>query len=194
MYNQRSSKVWGRISRQWVHVASDEIQLLIKPEKSFKYLTPVLQILLSHFESITALLGAQSFHFLADPLEVEAQINDLLTLRNRANFKTKPLLVWEPRPSSCTPANHDAFLRAVQKVDVFTPNHVELAAIFGHSNPEIVDVDVIQTLVLKFLNSGSTIIVRASEKGCFVASRSCSHWLPPYYEPVGEPLKTRHPK
>ena len=126
-------------------------------------------------------------------MEVEAQISSLLMLRERANIKAKPLLVWEPRPSSCTPANHDGFFQAVQKIDVFTPNHVELAAIFGHSNPEIVDADLIQALALKFQDSGSTIIVRAGERGCFVAAGSCSHWLPPYYEPVGEAHKKLSP-
>ncbi len=167
---------------------------MIKPKKNFKYLTPVLQILPSHFESATTLLGARNFHFLVDPREVKAQINDLLILRNRANVKAKPLLVWEPRPSSCTPANHDAFFQAVKKVDVFTPNHVELAAIFGHSSPETVDAEVIQALALKFLDPGLTIVVRAGERGCFVASGSCSHWLPPYYEPVGEASKKISPK
>ena len=127
-------------------------------------------------------------------MEVDAQIDSLLTLRNRANVKAKPLLVWEPRPSSYTPACHDVFFQAVQKVDVFTPNHVELAAIFGHSDPETIDTDVIQALALKFRVSGSTIIVRAGERGCFVASGSCSHWLPPYHEPVGEAHKISSPK
>ena len=127
-------------------------------------------------------------------MEVEAQVDLLLTLRGRANIKAKPLLVWEPRPSSCTPINHDAFFQAVQKVDIFTPNHVELAAIFGHSNPETVDTDVIQGLALRLVDSGSIIIVRAGERGCFVTSGSCSHWLPPYYKPLGGAAKRLSPK
>ena len=73
----------------------------------------------------------------------------------------------------------------MQKVVIFTRNHVELAAIPRHSNPETVDADVIEALALRFEDSSSTIVIRAGERGYFVASGSCSHWLPPYYEPIG---------
>ena len=43
---------------------------------------------------------------------------------------------------------------------MFTPNHVELAAIFGCPNPENVDADVNQALALRFVDSGSSIVVR----------------------------------
>ena len=70
--------------------------LLIELENNFQYLLPVLQTLPSHFES-TALLGGRSFHFFADPIEIETKVNLLLTIRDKANIEAKPLLVWEPK-------------------------------------------------------------------------------------------------
>ena len=79
-----------------------------------------------------------------------------------------------------------------------TVNHVyvDILILPGcvYSPIEQVDADVIHALALNFLDSGLTIVVRAGERGYFVASGSCSHWLPPYYEPVGEAPKKSSPK
>jgi sugar/nucleoside kinase (ribokinase family) len=76
-------------------------------------------------------------------------------------------------------------------VDVFSPNHIELAALFG------LDLDgdgqceraTIQVLGHKCMISGigafnkGTIVVRAGQEGCCIFSRKRQDfvWLPPYY-------------
>lgn len=76
-------------------------------------------------------------------------------------------------------------------VDVFSPNHVELAAIFGILMLTSADRVAIQEMAYKFLEAGigssghGAIIVRAGEDGCFINSTTQpAKWLPPYYEAV----------
>lgn len=170
--------------------------------KHFKYLTPTLEILPTHFES-TPLLSSRSFRILASPLECLHTIRDLLSLRRMASFTRQPMIIWEPRPSSCSPENLDAFFRAVSVVDVFSPNHVELAAIFGKLMSTSVNRLAIQEMASKFLTAGigssghGAIIVRAGEDGCFVnTARQPAKWLPAYYEALdcGGQNKVASPK
>lgn len=162
----------------------------MKAVKQFKYLTPTLDIVPTHFEC-TPLLRSQSFHILASPLECIGHVDELLGLRQHAGITCRPLILWEPRPSSCSPDNLDDFLRAVQAVDVFSPNHVELAAIFGLSKPASLDHATIEGLASRFLKSRvgasgqGTVIIRAGENGCFVKSTNQpAEWLPAYYAPM----------
>ena len=135
------------------------------------------------------MLDSESFHFLADPEEIINQVQQLLTLRNAANINSKPLLIWEPRPSSCVPANLNAFVEAVRMADVFSPNHVELGAIFGHSHSSHFNASTLEQQALTFTTSGigvsgkGSVVIRAGEHGCFIASSAQSpKWFPPFYE------------
>ena len=147
-----------------------------------------MKILPIHFEDTYELLSSQSFHLLADPIEVIGQIESLLALREDARINDKPLLIWEPRPSSCIPTNLQDFFQAVQKVDVFTPNHVELAGVFGHPNLQLPSRATVETFALKFLGSDvggqRTVVIRAGEEGCFIADDQTREWLPAYHEPT----------
>lgn len=171
----------------------------MKVAKQFKYLTPTLDIVPAHFEC-TPLLRSQSFHILASPLECIGHLDELFRLRRLAGITCQPLIIWEPKPSSCSPENLDDFFRAVQAVDVFSPNHVELAAIFGTCIPASLDHATIEGLASRFLKSGvgasgqGTVIIRAGEDGCFVKSANQpAEWLPAYYEPMSGKEKTLVP-
>lgn len=147
-----------------------------------------MEILPIHFKDTYELLSSQSFHFLADPMEVIEQIESLLALREGARINDKPLLIWEPRPSSCIPTNLQDFFQAVQKVDIFTPNHVELAGVFGYPNSEPPSRATVETFALNFLGSDvggqRTVVIRAGEEGCFIADDQTREWLPAYHEPT----------
>lgn len=74
-------------------------------------------------------------------------------------------------------------------VDVFSPNHVELAAIFGILMLTSADRVAIQEMASKFLEAGigssghGVVIVRAGEDGHFLNSATQpAKWLPPFYE------------
>lgn len=100
--------------------------------KHFEYLTPMLNTSPCHLGG-TKLLSSLGFHFLRDPVEITVQVTDLLELKSEAGIKDRPLIVWEPRPPSCIPENRDALFETVKYVEVFSPNHTELGAIFNHT-------------------------------------------------------------
>ena len=101
--------------------------------------------------------------------------------------------MWEPRPPSCIPENYDAILEAVKLADVFSPNHIEIAQIFGNQSPEVLDRSILEEYATKILASGvgqtnsGTVIIRAGEAGCLVASTQRPFaWLPPFYKHLTE--------
>lgn len=153
------------------------------------------------------MLHSRCFHILATPDVVIAQCKELLDLREMAQIEEKPIIIWEPLPSSCRPSNLDIFHKAAHVVDVFSPNHMELAAIFRdesiNSSTERPQRTVTKAeseeYASKFLQSGigesgqGSIVIRAGEEGCLILSPTQeAMWLPPFYDkrPVvsgGEP-------
>lgn len=163
--------------------------------KTFEYLTPVLPIIPSHIKS-TRLLLSHSFHMLSTPEELINQVSSLIELRHKAGVEDRPLIIWEPRPSSCTSENRKLFFQAVKTVDIFSPNHIEFAQIFGNQSPEAIDRTVLESYASCFIKSGvgcsasGAVIIRAGEGGCLVVSNTHSaQWLPPYYRIIGDDLK-----
>ena len=130
---------------------------------------------------------------LSTPEELIDQVPSLIELRHQAGVERRPLIIWEPRPSSCAPENQDAFFRAVQMVDIFSPNHIELALIFGHPSPEITDPTSLERYASRFVDSGlvhsnsGAVVLRAGEEGCLVVSKTHpANWIPSYYALIGE--------
>lgn len=108
-------------------------------------------------------------------------------MRYRSEFK-KPLIVWEPQAKTCTPGTLQAHLDAVKLVDVFSPNHAELASLFEGS-PSSFDVASVQFQAKRFIESGvgyegkGCIVVRAAEHGCLVVSQAAGPtWLPAFHQ------------
>ncbi|KZM28164.1 hypothetical protein ST47_g693 [Ascochyta rabiei] len=98
--------------------------------KTFEYTTPPIRAAPGHLID-TPLLGARAFHMFGRPEEVLVQVPELLRLRHSHDPSLpRPLIVWEPLPSSCHPSALPTFLSAMPLVDVFSPNHLELAALF----------------------------------------------------------------
>ena len=74
-------------------------------------------------------------------------------------------------------------------MDVFSPNHIEIARIFRKQNPEVFDRATLEDYAARLLASGigqskSGIVTdRAEEAGCLIASPQRPFaWLPPFYE------------
>ncbi|KAE8336707.1 hypothetical protein BDV24DRAFT_168009 [Aspergillus arachidicola] len=155
--------------------------------KEFKYTTPILAIQDSSMKN-TPLLTSRAYHYLETPQNIMSRLSSLLALRQKAGASERPLIIWEPAPFSCTADNLQSCLDAAYMVDVFSPNHLELAALFGQSRPVVADKHKIESQALRFLDSGvgpdgkGTVIVRAGEYGCFIIARDMSPiWLPPFY-------------
>lgn len=130
-------------------------------------------------------------HYLETPQDMQTRLSALLSLRNEAGEPDRPFIVWEPAPYVCKPENLQPCLSAAQHVDVLSPNHLELAALFGESPAKAHDKATIEALARRVLDSGvgidgkGTVVVRAGENGSVVVSRDLPPtWLPPFY-PAG---------
>jgi sugar/nucleoside kinase (ribokinase family) len=152
------------------------------------YTTPVLAVETDRLNA-TEILSSKAFHFLEDPRNIESRISSLLTLRESAGIMERPLIIWEPAPPSCNPENLATCLTAARRVDVFSPNHIELLGLYGERPPSTLDRTRIEALALNFIESGigpdraGAVIVRAGEYGAMIRSRDSSpRWLPPFYE------------
>lgn len=73
-------------------------------------------------------------------------------------------------------------------MDVFSPNHLEIARLFGISESADYKKPDIEKLALEVLRQGvgpegnGVVLVRAGEMGCLVQSRKVApKWLPPFY-------------
>lgn len=97
--------------------------------KQFRYLTPPLHPKVEHLEA-SFLLRSAAFHMLAQPEVLELQVEDLLSRRSQHWITPSSVIIWEPSPPHCTSLNRDAHVRASKHVDVFSPNHIELASLF----------------------------------------------------------------
>ena len=124
---------------------------------------------------------------------MKTRISDVLTLRRQLGIQDRPLVIWEPAPLACKAENLQSCLDAAALVDVFSPNHIELARLFQDSavSPDKFEIE---RLALKILDSGvgpegnGVVVIRAGENGCFVQSRGLARkWIPPFYEAgIGE--------
>ena len=149
------------------------------------------------------MLDSSIFHLLAEPEEAITTIRDLLELRHQSGIDHRPLIIWEPRPSSCVPSNLKSFYQAMAMVDVFSPNHIELGVCFGHSFIKGVDLDLVERLATTMLESGfqdgreGAIVIRAAEHGSLVVAHpSTQTWCPAFYQSSKHDsgLTVPHPK
>lgn len=107
-----------------------------------------------------------------------------------AGIVERPLIVWEPRAYSCTPGNLHEIVKALRVVDVFSPNHHELARIVAVDMPATPDKDFFERLCTPLMsatlepNNCRMLVLRAGDLGCFVKTRMQSVWLPAYYGPL----------
>lgn len=165
--------------------------------KTFEYTTPPLRATPDKLAG-TQLLTARAFHLFGTPAEITAQVPLLLSLRQKEHAALPPpLIVWEPLPRSCSPENRAAFHDACKLVDVFSPNHLELAALFA-SDEEKQRAD--ETLLASLERLGNvlvaagvgpagtgTVVVRAGADGALALQRG-RHTVrvPAYFAPGAE--------
>jgi sugar/nucleoside kinase (ribokinase family) len=139
------------------------------------------------------MVSAACFHFFDIPETVNAQIYEITELRKNQSPDVRPLYVWEPQAKSCSPQTLEQHKTVAEKVDIFSPNHAELASFFTNpSNGAVMfDKATVEQQARAFMPSSpphqSCIIIRCAEHGCFVLSTSSnreeSRWLPAYHLP-----------
>jgi sugar/nucleoside kinase (ribokinase family) len=138
----------------------------------------------------TALLNAKAFHMLATPEEIEVKIPELHRLRQECGIEAPPFIVWEPFPAACTKHNKNAFLQACRLVDVFSPNHREITAMFEDGPSGGFDPTQLEDHAQHFCkavgpSAKGIVILRAGEHGSLTSR--CHDvvenvWLPPFYQ------------
>jgi sugar/nucleoside kinase (ribokinase family) len=136
----------------------------------------------------TPLLHAKAFHFFGTPEEILRQVPELLELRGSHGIEERPFVVGEPFPAACKKDNLAAFLEACKQVDVFSPNHLELQAMFTTGSDEF-EPEKMEDYATQILESGigvgteGLLVVRAGEHGSLAKKRNeRAIWSPPYYE------------
>ena len=102
----------------------------------------------------------------------------------------RPLFIWEPIPDLCTLAELANCYETLGRVDIVSPNHLELCAFFGeqaHDENGKIKQDLIESLSGVWLekvtrvNPGLSVIVRAGKDGCYLATQGHKCWLPAYH-------------
>ena len=171
----------------------------ILTDKRCEYKMPVLQVLPRHLHG-SRTLKSKALHFLASPTALLSQMEELEQLHassNKEQEQSTQLIIWEPAPLSCRPEHLVSCFEAARKVDVFSPNHIELQAFFGISAKPF-NATIVETLATAFLASGvgksgdGIILVRAGEHGSLLNRYGTPpYWQQPYYR---HDLGTAHPR
>ncbi|KAK9471756.1 Ribokinase-like protein [Dipodascopsis tothii] len=170
-----------KTTRGWNGYGEHELRL-------FRYLTPKRQLVAADVVG-TPLGAARAVHLVCSA----ARARELaLELRRTRPSSAAQLIVWEPVPALCTPAELTATLEVLELVDVLSPNAQEMAGLFGLDEPLVEGPDadaaeaVLEALADRALPSFgrgrlAAVIVRCGARGCLVSSAAGHRWLPSYH-------------
>jgi sugar/nucleoside kinase (ribokinase family) len=141
----------------------------------------------------TNMISAACFHLFDIPATVQDQIDQIMALRTQQFINYRPMYVWEPQAKTCSPETFEHHKSVVEQVDIFSPNHAELASFFTQRSMDAVlfNAETVERQARAFMPSSSPhpicILIRCAEHGCFVLSTSpdgeISAWLPAYHTP-----------
>lgn len=156
----------GSTTRGWNGYDANQV-------RAFKYLTPKKR--LTSDDLTPELRQSKSFHLICSPLRCKELVAALPSSK----------IIWEPVPDVCIPSELDNTLAALKHVDVISPNHDELASLFGNSSAheDGVNKAIVEEQVATLLShcETCTVVIRAGKEGCFVATKQMSKWLPAYH-------------
>lgn len=158
--------------------------------RAFKYLTEKKRLTAN--DLTPELLAAKSFHLICSATRC-GELVQRLKQRRAESLGTEipdPIIVWEPVPDLCTVEELDNTKAALKSVDVLSPNHEELGALFGFEHASRVDKEAVEKHAAELINSGigtggkGVIVVRSGKQGCYIArsgSEDTFCWLPAYH-------------
>ncbi|KAK4892108.1 hypothetical protein LTR27_009292 [Elasticomyces elasticus] len=156
--------------------------------RAFKYLTPKKRLTAEDLTS--TLLRSRSFHLICSPERCIEMVQQIWS-RRAATFgeeEPKPIIIWEPVPDLCILDEFDNALEAIKYVDVISPNHEELAALFGQEHCGAVDKELVEQHARHLVTAGigpdgrGMAVVRAGKVGCYLATAQKTRWLPAYHQ------------
>ncbi|KAI8975733.1 Ribokinase-like protein [Mycotypha africana] len=104
--------------------------------RDFEYIHPIIRVTTSDFpdEWIDSI---EILHIISAPTRAAETIIEWRDREKNLEAKTATQFLWEPLPWACLPENEDIIYEAAKLVKILSPNHEELAAIFGYSFPEL---------------------------------------------------------
>lgn len=147
-------------------------------KRAFKYTTPKKRLTASDLDA--TFLLAKSFHLICSPTRCRELVADINSARRSIcppALYTRPIFIWEPVPDLCTPDELLNCTNTLPLVDVCSPNHAELAGFMGDDglDPETGEISTsaiersCEQLLASMPLQSFTLVVRAGEKGCFIA-------------------------
>jgi sugar/nucleoside kinase (ribokinase family) len=146
--------------------------------RAFKYTTPKKRLDANDLNA--AFLLSKTFHLICSPTrcrELVAEINSARRSVCPPGAYTRPIFIWEPVPDLCTPDELLNCTNTLPLVDICSPNHAELAGFMGDDglDPETGEISTsaiersCEQLLASMPLQSFALVVRAGEKGCFVA-------------------------
>jgi sugar/nucleoside kinase (ribokinase family) len=147
-------------------------------DRAFKYTTPKRRLTA---EDLTpSQVMAKSFHLICSPARCRELVTDIISRRKKSSASqsySKPIFIWEPIPDLCTPDELLNCTNTLPLVDICSPNHAELAGFMGDNGLDPVTGEIsmlsversCEQLLASMPLQSYTLVVRAGEKGCYIA-------------------------
>jgi hypothetical protein len=174
--------------------------ILVDIRKAFKYMTPKVRV--DETVLTDRQLLAKSFHLICSAERCISLVKGIMKRRAKLqttqvmnlptishNLVEPPLFVWEPVPDSCVESELENTLKALQYVDVVSPNQEELASLFGEPEPDILRAhrsEQMRRQCAELISRGfgkkpSAVVVRCGKDGAFIMAEGHYCSMPPYY-------------
>jgi len=148
--------------------------------RAFRYTTPKKRLTAADLQG--PLLQARAIHLICSPSRCRELVGDILARRRQEAEDldldyVRPILIWEPVPDLCVPDELLNCTNALPLVDVCSPNHAELAGFMGADglDPDTGEISTAaveqncEQLLASMPLQSYTLVVRAGEKGCYIA-------------------------
>ncbi|MCJ1468595.1 hypothetical protein MMC07_007224 [Pseudocyphellaria aurata] len=138
-------------------------------------------------------MGSKTYHLFCGPARCIELVNKIMERRASIDPKgvvgmsmmKRPIFVWQPLPSSCTPSEIPNFYAALKYVDVVSPSLADLVLLFEpHDTSNLLmtlEKGCNMLLALGFGNKASAVVVRVGEIGTYIATIQRHSIMPPYH-------------
>lgn len=137
------------------------------------------------------LLTSKTFHLICNPTRAQTMVRDILLRLRDKGITTKPFFLWEPVPGVCSPGDWDDCVRAMEVVDVISPNVNEAAGFLGRTIDENQPFEMlkheVEHMAQEYVShrigeNDGAVVFRCGKHGCLVATSSMMKWLPAYHQ------------